>query len=68
MLFLEMVLTWNCWIADLIRGQLSTSLELFCGGGSLLVLFEIKSSYLSPYPSPDVLLDLDDPKSCRMLL
>lgn len=42
--------------------------QLFCGGGNLLFLLETKSSHLTPYPSPDVLLDLGDSNGWTTLL
>lgn len=47
----------------MMKFPFSINFQLFCVGGNvLLLLLEIKSSYLTPYPSPDVVLDLGDPK------
>lgn len=46
----------------MVKVQFSINFQLFSGGGDLLLLLEIKSSYLTLYPTPDVLLDLSDPK------
>lgn len=62
----------NHWIFDLGQPDGESSIQyqvqLFCGGGNSLLVLEIKSSHLTPYPSPDVLLDLGDPKGWRTLL
>jgi len=52
----------------MVEVQFSINFQLFCVCGDLLLLAEIKSSYLTPYPSPDVLLDLGDPRGWRTLL
>lgn len=46
----------------MVKVQFSINFHLFYGGGNLFLLLEIKPSYLTPYASPDVLLDLSDPK------
>lgn len=72
MLFLEEAHEGNCWTCDLGRADGESSIQyrvqLLCGGGSLLLVLEIKCCHLTPYPSPDVLLDLGDPKGWRTLL
>lgn len=63
-LFLEEAHEGNCWIFDLGqpdgKSSIQYQVQLFCGGGNLLLVLETKSSHLTPYPSPDVLLDLGD--------
>lgn len=72
MLFLEEAHEGNCWVFDLGQPDGESSIQyqvqLLCGGGSLLLVLEIKSCHLTAYPSPDVLLDLGDPKGWRTLL
>lgn len=46
----------------MVKVQFGINFQLFCGGSDLLFLLEIKPSYLTAYPDPDVLFDWGDPK------
>lgn len=46
----------------MVKVQFGINFQLFSGGGDLLLVLEIKLSYLTANPDPHVLLDWGDPK------